>query len=88
MNQLSVSQARNQMTQLAARLGESQTIEVTNRGKPVLAILPWSLYEALEETIDVLSDEDLQGKLQASIGQLTRGRIIPWTKAKRALHLE
>ena len=89
MAPLSISQARHRLTQLAGQLQrEQETVEVTNRGRPVLAILPWALYEAMEETIEILSDEDLMKRLRESLRQLKRGRLIPWNKVKKKLALE
>ena len=88
MTQLSISQARSQLTRLASRLQkDKEGVEVTSRGKPVLAILPWDLYESLEETIEILDDEELADKLKKSLAQVKGGHLIPWERAKRDLRL-
>ena len=60
---------------------------VTRRGKPVLAILPWEEYEALVETLDILSDEKQVMSLRRSVAELRAGRLIPREQAKRKLKL-
>ena len=88
MAQLSISQARSQLTRLASQLQtDKDAVEVTSRGKPVLAILSWDLYESLEETIEILDDESLAAALKKSIAEVKQGRLIPWAKAKKDLHL-
>ncbi len=88
MTQLSISQARSHLTQLASRLPKDrETVKVTRRGKPVLAILPWELYEALEETIEIIDDEELTKRLKKSLAEVRQGKLIPWQKVKKDLRL-
>ena len=60
---------------------------MTRRGKPVLAILPWEEYEAIMETLEIVSDRDLMASLNQSIKEMKRGKRIPWERAKRKLGL-
>ena len=60
---------------------------VTRRGKPVLAVMPWELYEAIVETLEVMGDEDLMAALRQSIKEANEGKVIPWEQAKRKLGL-
>jgi PHD/YefM family antitoxin component YafN of YafNO toxin-antitoxin module len=47
----------SQITRLPEHFDEiPETITVTRHGKPVMAILPWDLYESLMETLEVMSD--------------------------------
>jgi PHD/YefM family antitoxin component YafN of YafNO toxin-antitoxin module len=42
MQNIPISEARNQMTSLPETLtAESGAVAITRRGKPVLAIMPW-----------------------------------------------
>ena len=89
MRRLSISEARNHLTQLAEELQKDPgAIEVTNRGNPVLAILPWDIYEAMEETVEILGDERLQRSLQNSLREMREGKLIPWEKVKKDLGLK
>ena len=86
MTQLSISQARSRLTKLASQLPkEREAVEVTSRGKPVLAILPWDLYEGLEETIEILEDETLMKQLRRAIKEVRQGKGIPLEKVRRNL---
>ena len=85
MTTLSVTAARMKLLSLARGLGE--TVEVTHRGKPVLAILPFELYEALMETMEVLSDPAQTELLRKSLKELRQGKAVPWEQAKKGLGL-
>ena len=74
-------QARNQLTSLPEqfeREAELGAVTVTRRGRPVLAILPWELYEAVLETLEVLGDEQLMAALRQSIREADAGDLVPW----------
>ena len=89
MNPLPISKARSRLTKLADKLHRHpDAIEVTNRGKPVLAILNWDLYEAMEETIEILGDEDLQVALRKSLSEMRKGKVLRWEAVKRELRLK
>jgi PHD/YefM family antitoxin component YafN of YafNO toxin-antitoxin module len=83
-----IIEARKKLTALPEELehdGESDVVAVTRRGKPVLAVMPWELYEAVMETLEVLSDKDLTKALSKSIREMEAGKAIPWDKAKKEL---
>lgn len=80
---LPMTQARHELTSLPERLAEEPgAVAVTRRGEPVLAILPWDLYESLLETLEVLSDDDLTTSLRQSLKEAARGETVPWEKVK------
>ena len=53
-----------------------EVIEVTRKGEPVLAIMPWEAYESLIDTLELLSDSELMKELKESIKQADRGELI------------
>jgi len=56
----SLSEIRDEITRLPEHFDqESGAVTVTDQGKPVMAILPWELYDSLIETIEILSDDEL-----------------------------
>lgn len=88
MRDLPITEARHELTSLPDKLSEAhETVTVTRRGKPVLAILPWEEYEALMETLDIMADEDLMASLRQGVKEMTQGKLIPWERAKRKLGL-
>lgn len=88
MKDLPITEAREELTTLPERLSHShETVTVTKRGKPVLAILPWEEYEALTETLEIMTDERLIRALRQSVKEAKAGKLIPWERAKRKLGL-
>ena len=78
---LPIIEARNQLTSLPEQFDrerEPEAVTVTRRGKPVLAILPWELYESVLETLEILGDETLMRMLRQSILEADDGSLVPW----------
>ena len=87
---LSMVEARKQLTSLPEEFEREENLDavaVTRRGKPVLAVMPWELYETITETLEVMADEEITSVLKESIAQYGRGETIPWEKAKEDLDL-
>ena len=83
-----IVQAREKLTRLPEEFEkepETGTVAVTRRGKPVLAILPWELYEAIVETLEIMGDEDLMKALREGIKEIEGGKGVPWEQARREL---
>jgi len=81
-------EARKQLTSLPETLlqdGQTDVLEITRRGKPVLAVMPWELYEAVSETLEVMGDKELMEKLRQSIQEMDSGSLISWQNAKQEL---
>ena len=88
MKDMPITEVRDELTSLPEQLTHThETVTVTRRGKPVLAILPWEEYETLVETLDVLSDPELMATLRQSLKEAKQGKLIPWEQAKKKLGL-
>ncbi|MCI0389998.1 MAG: type II toxin-antitoxin system Phd/YefM family antitoxin [Acidobacteria bacterium] len=86
LTQLPIIKARDRLTSLPEELAEKPgAIAVTRRGEPVLAILPWKLYESIVETLEILSDEELIGALRLSIKEVSEGKSVSWNWSKEQL---
>lgn len=87
MTQLTITQARRGLLNLPERLAREpeRAVTITRRGRPVLAILPWELYEGIVETLEVLSDPALVAALRESLDDLKRGRLVSNAEAKKRL---
>jgi antitoxin YefM len=84
--EIPISEAPEQFTSLPERLSEQPgAVAVTRKGKPVLAVLSWELYESIVETLEVLGDEELMGDLRQAIRELSSGKAIDWERAKKEL---
>ena len=87
---LSIMEARKQLTSLPEALaqgGQADVLEITRRGKPVLAVMPWELYESLSETLEVMADAELMSQLRQSVQEMRSGTLTSWQDAKAGLGL-
>jgi len=87
---LSIMEARKQLTSLPESLlrdGQVDVLEITRRGKPVLAVMPWELYEAVSETLEVMGNKELMAQLRQSIQEMDSEKLISWQVAKKELAL-
>lgn len=85
-----IIEARSKLTALPEQFEqepEPGAVTVTRRGKPVLAILPWDLYESLIETLEILGDEQLVAALRQSVREAAEGKLTSWEDAKADLGL-
>jgi antitoxin YefM len=83
-----ITTARHELTSLPEILEKDPgAVAITRRGRPVLAVLPWEMYESLVETIEILGDAELMTALRQSIKDAEAGKGIPWEDAKRELGL-
>lgn len=86
MKQMNIAEARKRITTLENDFSEDEkVISVTKHNKPILAVMPWDFYEALMETLEVITDKDLMSQLKNSINQINEGKTISWKKAKEEL---
>jgi antitoxin YefM len=87
MTQLTISEARKVLLDLPERLARTpeRAVTITRRGQPVLAILPWELYESIVETLEILGDPEMVTAIRASLDDLKRGRVVSHAEAKKRL---
>ena len=86
---LSVSEARRDLLRLPERLEKEDlsALAVTRHGEPVLAIMPWALFESITETLEILGDEKLMAALRKSIEAIKAGRTYTSEQARQKLGL-
>jgi antitoxin YefM len=86
LKDMPITTARHELTALPEILEKDPgAVTITRRGKPVLAVLPWDMYETLLETLEVLGDPELMEALRQSLQEIEAGQAIPWEDAKRTL---
>ncbi len=87
MARLTITEARKAFLDLPEQLAKDpeHALSVTRHGEPVLAVLPWELYESLVETLEILDDPDLMAVLRASLKDVEQGRLLSHEEAKRRL---
>ena len=84
MTTMSITEARNKLTSLHGEKTR-ETITVTKRGKPVLALMDYEMYESLFETLAILADPELSKALRKSIKESKEGKLIPFEEVEKQL---
>ena len=87
MTQLTITEARRALLDLPGRLAKApdKAVSITRRGRPVLALLPWELYESIIETLEVLSDPETTGALRGSLDDIRKGRLVNHEAVRKRL---
>jgi prevent-host-death family protein len=88
IRQIQISEARRRLSELYKEMGPDETVSITSRGKQVFALMPWELYESLNETIAIMGDPVSMEALKRGIQDMNSGRITDWEKAKQELGIE
>ena len=52
-------------------------VTVTRRGRPAAVLVPVDEYEALEETAEILSDDDTLAAIRRGLEDLAAGEVVP-----------
>lgn len=85
---LSISEARKRLPSLPDMLREKpEAIAITRREKPVLAVMPWDLYESIIETLDIMGEPELMAALRQGIKDIEEGRTFTMEEVERELGL-
>ena len=81
-----VSEARARLTLYASELADSQaTVTITKRGRPVMTLIGYELYESIMETLEIMSDADLMGQLRHSLREAASGELTDMDEVEREL---
>ena len=74
---LPVTKVKRNLLDIIKRIEEEETtIALTRNGEPVSVMMPLSRYEALLETIDILSDKQILQSLEKSKTDFNSKRIF------------
>ena len=75
---LPFSEAKARLSELADRIeNQHERIVVTRHGRPSFVLMSFDELESLEETLDILGDEELMASLRLSQQQAAEGKLIP-----------
>jgi antitoxin YefM len=87
MTQLTITEARQALLNLPEQLAKApdKAVSITRRGRPVLALLPWDLYESIIETLEVLGDPETTAALRESLEDIRKGRLVSHEAARKRL---
>ena len=76
-NTLSTTEARQRFAEVVDAVGtQGARYTLTVNGKPKAVIINAEELESLQETIDILSDQKLVGRINKAIGELARNEMI------------
>ena len=87
---LAIAEARKQLSKLADTLEkhpEIGAVKITRRGKPVLAVFSWGVYESVAETMEIMSDPEMMAAFRQSVKEMEEGKAIPLEQVKKELGL-
>ena len=82
--EIPIAQARRELSRLPELFDGDPNLgalAVTRRGHPVLALMPWELYDSLIETLEVLGDSELVAGLRQGIREIDAGKAVSWEDA-------
>ncbi|MEU8266104.1 type II toxin-antitoxin system Phd/YefM family antitoxin [Sphaerisporangium sp. NPDC049002] len=86
MEPLSITEAKNRFTELAAQASEAQDhFTVTRNGRPYVVVVSIAEWEATQETLSVLSDAAAVADLHESAEAQRRGEGYTLDEARAAL---
>ena len=84
--ELPITEARAKLTQIANDLvGSQDTVTVTNRGKPMMTLIGYEMYESIMESLEIMSDPDLMAQLRQSLREAQSGDVIGLDQVEREL---
>ena len=72
-----ITKAKRDLLEIVKRMEEEEeTIAITKNGEPVGVMMCMSRYEALLETIEILSDAEILQSLEKSQKDFSSGRVF------------
>lgn len=72
-----VRELRDRLGQLLASVTDRRDhIVITRRGRPAAALIPIDEYEALEETMEILSDPNAVQAIDRGLLEISRGQTV------------
>ena len=77
MEGIPITTARGMLTRLPEKLAkEKRAVTLTRRGKPVLVVFPWDLFESLMETMEIMEDPEMMAAIREGIEDMQQGNLI------------
>ena len=82
---MSITETRKKITLLENTMNYDDTISITNHGKEVFALIRWDTYECIQETLEILADEQLSKDLSTGIKQINENKLVDFDTFKAGL---
>ena len=64
---------------------ENRAVALTRRGKPVLALMPWELFQSIIDTMEIMGDAEIMETLLRGIKDLQEGSLVSLDEVKAEL---
>ncbi len=82
------TEARTHLTELLDDVeARHEHVVITRNGRPAAIVISSEEWEALEETLEILSDPETMDALRQSDEDVEAGRLTSWDEVKRELGL-
>ena len=85
VSEMTITETRKKITSLENTMDYDDTISITNHGKEVFALLRWDTYECIQETLEILTDEQLSKDLAIGIQQIKENKLVDFEDFKAGL---
>jgi antitoxin YefM len=80
-DQMPLADVKNRLSEVVERLErEHGRVVITKHGRPAAVVLSVEDLESLEETLEVLGDHTLVGKIQKALNEIAAGKAKTMTK--------
>lgn len=78
---LSLADIKNRLSEVVERVGrEHGRVVITKHGKPAAVLLSVDELEALEETLEIMSDPELMDQIRRAQVDVEAGRTVPLSR--------
>jgi prevent-host-death family protein len=82
------TQARAELSELLDEVeARHEHVVVTRKGRPIAIVLSTEEWEAIEETLEILQDDETLEALRESEADVQAGRVRRWDEVRRELGL-
>jgi len=85
ISEMTITETRKRITSLENTMNYDDTISITNRGKEIFALIRWDTYESIQETLEILADEQLSKDLSMGIKQANENNLVDFETFKAGL---
>lgn len=85
LTEMTITETRKKITSLENEIGFDTTIAITNHGREVFALMKWETYESINETLEILNDEELLRELKIGLKQIKQNKLIDFEDFKKKL---
>ena len=85
VTEMTITETRKKITSLENEIGYDNIITITNHGRKVFALMKWDTYESINETLEILNDEELLNELKVGISQIKSNKLVDFEDFKKSL---